>query len=145
MGAGSSIAVQNFNENLSIFAMLALYATMEKISIDYAITEKMNPTELMIIRGDFDWDDIGAWDTLYQNMLVKSDDNNNVIVGGKHVNIDTSGSLIYGPEGKMITTIGIDDLVIVDTEDALLVSTKSRAQEVKKIIEKLKEKDKKYL
>ena len=122
-----------------------LYATMEKISIDYAITEKMDPTELMIIRGDFDWDDIGAWDTLYQNMLAKSDDNNNVIVGGKHVNIDTSGSLIYGPKGKMITTIGIDDLVIVDTEDALLVSTKSRAQEVKKIIEKLKEKGKKYL
>jgi mannose-1-phosphate guanylyltransferase len=122
-----------------------LYAAMEKISIDYAITEKMDPSELLIIRGEFDWDDIGAWDTLYQNMLAISDDNNNVIVGGKHVNIDTSGSLIYGPEGKMITTIGIDDLVIVDTKDALLVSTKSRAQDVKKIVEKLKKKDKKFL
>lgn len=122
-----------------------IYNTIEKISIDYAITEKMDPSELLIIRGDFDWDDIGAWDTLYQNMLAKSDDNKNIIVGGKHVNIDTSGSLIYGPEGKMITTIGIDDLVIVDTKDALLVSTKSRAQDVKKIVEKLKEKDKKYL
>jgi len=122
-----------------------IYAQMEKISIDYAITEKMDPSELLIIRGDFDWDDIGAWDTLYQNMLAKSDGNNNVIVGGHHVNIDTSGSLIYGPAGKMITTIGIDDLVIVDTGDALLVSTKSRAQEVKKIIEKLKKKGKKYL
>ncbi len=122
-----------------------LYGKMEKISIDYAITEKMDPKELMIIKGDFDWDDIGAWDTLHQNMLASSDEYSNVVMGSKHENLDTSGSLIYGPKGKMIATIGIDDLVIVDTEDALLVSTKSRAQDVKKIVEKLKEKEKKFL
>ncbi len=122
-----------------------LYEKMEKISIDYSITEKMDPSELLIIKGDFDWDDIGAWDTLYQNMLGDSDDNNNIVMGSKHEQVETSGSLIYGLKGKMIATIGIDDLVIVDTEDALLVSTKSRAQDVKKIVEKLKKKDKKYL
>lgn len=122
-----------------------LYEKMEKISIDYAITEKMDPKELMIIKGNFDWDDIGAWDTLYQNMLGSSDDNNNIVMGSKHEQVETSGSLIYGPKGKIIATIGIDDLVIVDTKDALLVSTKSRAQDVKKIVAKLKDKGKKYL
>ena len=121
-----------------------LYETMEKISIDYAITEKMDSSELLIIRGDFDWDDIGAWDTLYQNMLVNTDENNNVVFG-ERINIDTSGCLIYGREGKMIATIGVDDLVIVDTDDALLVCPKSRAQEVKKVVEILKKKGKKYL
>lgn len=122
-----------------------LYGKMEKISIDYAITEKMDPSELMIIKGDFDWDDIGAWDTLHQNMLVNSDEKSNVFLGGERVNIDTSGCLVYGQEGKMIVTIGADDLVIVDTDDALLVCPKSRAQDVKKVVEELKKRGKKYL
>lgn len=121
-----------------------LYAGMQKISIDYAITEKMDPKEILIIRGDFEWDDIGAWDTLYQNLLSKTDENKNLIVG-ETVNIDTSGSVIYGREGKVIATIGLQDMVIVDTEDALLVCPKSRSQEVKKVIEELKKRGEKYL
>lgn len=121
-----------------------LYATMEKISIDYAITEKMQPSELLIIKGDFDWDDIGAWDTLYQNMLAKTDENNNVVFG-EQVNIDSSGCMIYGKKGKMIVTIGADDMVIIDTDDALLVCPKSRAQDVKKAVAELKKKGEKYL
>lgn len=122
-----------------------IYNTIEKISIDYAITEKMDPAELMIIMGDFDWDDIGAWDTLYQNMQGKADENKNIILG-EHIDIDTSGCIVYGREGKMIVTIGVDDLIIVDTDDALLVCPKSRAQDVKKAVAKLKEKKgEKYL
>lgn len=121
-----------------------VYGKLEKISIDYAITEKMKSEEIMIIRGDFDWDDIGAWDTLYQNMLIKTDEKRNIVQGDR-LNIDTCGSIIYGQEGKIIVTIGIDDLVIVDTPDALLVCPKSRAQEVKKAVEELKERGGKYL
>jgi mannose-1-phosphate guanylyltransferase len=121
-----------------------LYAGMQKISIDYAITEKMDPKEILIIRGDFEWDDIGAWDTLYQNLLSKTDENKNLIMG-ETVNIDTNGSVIYGREGKVIATIGLQDMVIVDTEDALLVCPKSRSQEVKKVIEELKKRGEKYL
>jgi mannose-1-phosphate guanylyltransferase len=121
-----------------------LYGKLEKISIDYAITEKMHPEEIMIIKGDFDWDDIGAWDTLYQNMQAKADENKNVIMG-QEINIDSSGCIIYGDKKKIIATIGVDDLVIVDTEDALLVCPKSRAQDVKKVVAKLKERGEKYL
>ncbi len=121
-----------------------IYCEMEKISIDYAITEKMNPEELLIIKGSFDWKDIGAWDTLHENLMTKTDERRN-LVKGERLNIDTSGCIIYGQEGKMVATIGIDDLVVIDTKDALLVCPKSRAQDVKKIVEELKERGERYL
>jgi mannose-1-phosphate guanylyltransferase len=121
------------------------YSKMEKISFDYAVTEKMKPEEVLIIRGDFGWSDVGAWDVLHDQLSRNFDEYGN-LVKGKWYGIDTSGSLIYGEKGKIIATIGVDDLIIVDTKDALLVCPHSRAQDVKKIVEKLKEKnEKKYL
>ncbi len=114
-----------------------LYSSMEKVSIDYAITEKINPQDVLIIKGEFGWKDIGTWDTLHENLLTQADERRNLVKGGR-LNIDTSGSIIYGQENKVIATIGVDDMVIVDTDDALLVCPKSRAQDVKKIIEELK-------
>lgn len=120
------------------------YCEMEKISIDYAITEKMDPKELMIIKGAFEWKDIGAWDTLHENLMTKTDERRN-LVKGERLNIDTSGCIIYGGEKKLIATVGVDDMVIIDTQDALLVCPKSRAQDVKKIVEELKERGGRYL
>ena len=114
-----------------------LYGQMEKISIDYAIAEKMNPKDVLIIKGEFGWRDIGTWDTLYENLLPQADERKN-IVKANAVTQDTSGTMIYGNKDKLIATIGVDDMVIVDTNDALLVCPKSRAQDVKKIIEELK-------
>jgi mannose-1-phosphate guanylyltransferase len=121
-----------------------IYCEMERISIDYAITEKMDHEELVIIKGSFDWKDIGAWDTLHENLMTKTDERRN-LVKGERLNIDTSGCIIYGQEGKLIATIGVDDLVIIDTKDSLLVCPKSRAQEVKKVVEELKERGERYL
>jgi len=121
-----------------------IYNQLEKISIDYAITEKIANQEVMIIQGEFDWKDIGAWDTLHENLLTKTDERRN-LVKGERLNIDTSGCIIYGKDDKLIATIGLDDLVVVDTEDALLICPKSRAQEVKKVVEELKERGGKYL
>lgn len=120
------------------------YQKLEKISFDYAITEKMDPQDVLIIRGDFGWSDIGAWDVLYDRMLSKADEHKNVI----HANwtgIDTSGSLIYAPSKKIIATIGVDDMIIIDTEDALLICPQGRAQDVKEIVEKLKVDKEEYL
>ncbi len=116
-----------------------LYGQMEKISIDYAIAEKMNPKDVLIIKGEFGWRDIGTWDTLYENLLPQADERKNVI-NANTIAQDTSGTMIYGNKNKIIATIGVDDMVIVDTDDALLVCPKSRAQDVKKIIKELKEK-----
>jgi mannose-1-phosphate guanylyltransferase len=106
---------------------------MEKISIDYAIMEKMDNEDVLIIQGEFDWKDIGAWDTLHENLMTKTDEHRN-LVKGERLNLDTSNCVIYGKDKKLIATVGVDDLVIVDTDDALLVCPKSRAGEVKRII-----------
>ncbi|MFH1711955.1 MAG: sugar phosphate nucleotidyltransferase [Patescibacteria group bacterium] len=112
-----------------------LYGQLEKISIDYAVTEKMDPADVLIIRGDFGWSDIGAWDTLHDRL---SEDNDNV-TKGQCVTINTTGSLIYGPENKIIAVSGMTDVVIVDTGDALLICPKAEAQTVKEIVKLLED------
>jgi len=121
-----------------------IYNKMEKISIDYAIMEKISLENVLIIKGDFDWKDIGAWDTLHENLMTKTDEKRN-LVKGERLNIDTSNSIIYGENEKLIATVGLDDIIIVDTKDALLVCSKSKAQEVKKVINELKIRGKRYL
>jgi mannose-1-phosphate guanylyltransferase len=121
-----------------------IYNKMEKISIDYAIMEKMSSENVLIIKGDFDWKDIGAWDTLHENLMTKTDEKRN-LVRGERLNINTANSIIYGENEKLIATVGLEDIVIIDTKDALLVCSKSKAQDVKKVIDELKIRGKKYL
>ncbi len=114
------------------------YKDMPKIAIDYAVAEKSN--NFYVVQGDFGWTDIGDWKEVWEN-LVK-DENGNVIInedeeGGEVINIDTSDALIH-TNGRLIAVVDVDNLIIVDTKEALLVTTKSRAQSVKKIVEKLK-------
>ncbi|MFH2104974.1 MAG: sugar phosphate nucleotidyltransferase [Parcubacteria group bacterium] len=121
------------------------YCKMQKISIDYAILEKMNKNDVLIIKGDFGWSDIGTWDVLHDQLTAEADEDDNVI-RGEWVGDDTTKCLIYGREDKVIATIGIDDMVVVDTEDALLICPQGRSQDVKKLVEKLKkDKKEKYL
>lgn len=114
------------------------YGQIEKTSIDFAITEKMNPEDVLIIKGDFGWSDIGAWDVLHDLKKVDHDENQNYSEADWY-GIDTNGSFISAPEGKVVATIGIDDLIVIDTKDVLLVCPKSKAQEVKKMVNKLSE------
>ncbi|NQU77690.1 mannose-1-phosphate guanylyltransferase [Candidatus Falkowbacteria bacterium] len=121
------------------------YSKMEKISIDYAITEKMDPSEVLIIKGDFGWSDIGAFDILYDKLKEQADKDGNV-VKANHTGVDTKNCLIFGQENKKIATIGLSDLAIIDTPDTLLICPKEKSQDVKKIVEKLKDEgEDKYL
>lgn len=112
------------------------YNAMEKTSFDYAVTEKMNPDDVLIIQGNFTWSDIGAWDVLYDHLGAKYDEQENLIKG-RVIQRDTTHSLIYGSHDKVIAALGLSDMIIVDTEDALLICPKGRAQEVKQIVELL--------
>ena len=118
-----------------------IYNKLPKISIDYALTEKMDINDVLIIKGDFGWSDIGAWDVLYDKMKLSFDEDENLIHANS-ITIDTNKSLIYGNPDKLIATIGLNDMVIVDTKDALLICPKGRAQDVKKIVNLLIEKNK---
>lgn len=115
------------------------YGKMEKISIDYAVTEKMDPEDVLIIRGDFGWGDLGSWDTVYDELSHRTDKDGNLVKGNWH-GVDTSESLIYATGDKLVTTIGVSNLVIVDTPDALLVTQRGMGQDVKKLLELLTEK-----
>lgn len=101
-------------------------------SIDYGVMEKAK--NIYILTGAFGWDDVGSW--LAVGRLKKSNEFGNVITGNA-VTIDTKNSIIQGGK-KLIATVGLQDVIIVDTEDALLVCDKDSAGDIKKVLENLK-------
>ncbi|MBN1494563.1 mannose-1-phosphate guanylyltransferase [Candidatus Peregrinibacteria bacterium] len=118
------------------------YSACQKISVDYAIMEKVKTTEVKIIPADFGWSDVGTWESIHDE-LSKNKSNN--IIFGKHLIIDTKGSVIRNDNPKkIIATIGLENIAVIDTKDALLICPLSRSQDVKKIVEMLKD-SKKYL
>ena len=99
--------------------------------------------KLLVIPADFGWSDIGHWKTIY-DALASTDAEN--VVRGKHVGVDSHGNLIYSVTGKMVTTVGVRNMIVIETEDAILVCPKDRAQDVKKLVAELARKGmKKYL
>jgi mannose-1-phosphate guanylyltransferase len=88
-----------------------------------------------VISADMGWSDVGSWDNL--GVLHDTDANGN-FVAGNHLAIDTKDCITYSKK-RLITMIGVDNLIIVETEDAILVCDKNRAQDVKLIVDKLKE------
>ena len=109
-----------------------VYPKIRSVSIDYAIMEKSN--NILVVPGEFGWSDVGSWDML--NAIYSEDENGNVIVGDC-LSEDTSGCIVYSKK-KLVSTVGLRDIIVVDTPDAILVCAKDRAQDVKKIVEKLR-------
>jgi mannose-1-phosphate guanylyltransferase len=112
------------------------YATLEKISIDYAITEKIDPSRVLILKAPFDWSDVGLWSVLKK--LREENPQDNVVSGSEHIAVDTENCLVYGDPKKTIATVGVRDLLIVDTGDALLICKNDRDQDIKRVVEELK-------
>lgn len=108
------------------------YDGLEKITIESAITQKA--PKIAVIVSDFGWSDLGKWH-IVAKML--SPDKNGNVTKGKVLAIDTQNCLIYGSYDKLVAAIGINDIVIVQTEDAMLICPKEKSGEVKKIVEEL--------
>jgi mannose-1-phosphate guanylyltransferase len=104
----------------------------ENISIDYAVLEK-SPRVVGFATDDFGWNDVGSWNAVYE--LLASDENGNVFRGDALAR-SSSGNYVDA-EGKLIALLGVKDLVVVDTPDALLIADRSRAQEVGDIVKEL--------
>lgn len=107
-----------------------LYPTLEKISIDYAIMEKILATEVRIIKADLGWSDIGNWEAIWQE-LAKSPEEN--ITRGPVKLLDCQGCLIYADNKKEIRAIGLKDTIIIDTPDGSLHCHKNNSTRVKEI------------
>lgn len=116
-----------------------VWTDLESETIDYGIMENASRVAVLPASGLI-WSDVGSWDSLFDVLLP--DENGNIIIGGHHLGIDTHKSLVYGQEnGRLVVTIGIEDLVIVDSGDVLLVCKKESAQQVRQAVMKLKGSD----
>ncbi len=111
----------------------AIYEGIAGESIDYGIMEKAD--NVVVVPSDFGWSDVGSWGALPE--VIEPDKTGNVVINARTlVNQDSAGCLVYGGS-KMVALIGVDDLIVVNTDDALLVCRRERAQEVKKVVEEL--------
>ncbi len=118
-----------------------IYPKLEKISFDYGIME--HESRVVVIPGDFGWSDVGTWESL-EDIRPADEDGN--IVSGQHVGIDTKNCVIYGDGKQLIATIGLSNVVIVSTKDALLVCPQDRVQDIRDLVDKIeKEKGEEYL
>ncbi|MFA6493003.1 MAG: mannose-1-phosphate guanylyltransferase [Patescibacteria group bacterium] len=118
-----------------------IYKNLPKVPIDTAIAEKVE--KIAVLPADLGWSDIGNWTTLYEFLTSKT--GGHTVSRGNHIGIDDKGCLIYAQD-KLLTTVGLKDIIVVDTPDVTLVCDKNRAQDVKKLIEKIEELGKhKYL
>lgn len=112
--------------------LISVYEDIPSVSIDYALMEKVRP--VWMCRGDFGWSDVGSWSSLAD--IWDADERGNALRGDGHF-LDSTGCLVHNP-GKFTALVGCKDLLIVDTEDALLVCGKDADQKVKQIVEHLK-------
>ncbi len=108
-----------------------IWPQVENETIDYGIMERAE--DVAVIPVDIGWSDVGSWATLYE--LLPADGEGNVVVG-QHIGLDTTGCLIHGSR-RLVATIGLENMIVVDTEDALLICPKERAQDVRDLVEKL--------
>lgn len=114
---------------------VADFSEMPDISIDYALMEKSKKTVMIPLNAT--WSDVGSWDSVYE--LLEKDENQNVKIGNV-LDIDTQNCLIMG--GKhLISTIGLSDLLIIETDDALFIGKKGESQRVKNLVEELKKRN----
>jgi len=107
-----------------------------KISIDYGIMEKSR--RVAIVPVDIGWSDLGSFDSFYE--VFKCDEKNN-IAGKEHLLMNCRNNIVHSEDGKLVVTIGVDDLIIIDNRDALLVCKKEHSQKVKDVVEELKKKN----
>ncbi|TLD40160.1 MAG: Mannose-1-phosphate guanylyltransferase (GDP) [Candidatus Jettenia ecosi] len=113
--------------------MLSTFIQMPDISIDYAVMEKSD--KVVTLPLELYWNDIGSWDSLFD--VLDKDESGNVKIGDV-ISVNTKGTLILGNK-RLISTIGLEDCLIIETDDAILVAKKGEAQKVKDIVNKLKE------
>jgi mannose-1-phosphate guanylyltransferase len=120
-----------------------VWAGLRTESIDYGVMEGARNVVVLPASG-LEWNDVGSWDSLFD--FLKGDENGNIVIGGDHLGMDTHDTLVYvNQPHRLIVTIGVEDLVLVDTGDVLLVCRKDQAQRVRQVVSTLKERGQEYI
>lgn len=133
---------ENLNTEAEKKAIQRIYPLCVSISIDYAIMEKAN--NVYVIPAAFGWSDLGTWNSAYSNL--KKDQKGNALAGDNIINIDSTNSMISANHEKLLVLQGLDDFIVVDTNDVLLICKKEKEQQVKEFLAEVKKKKgEKYL
>lgn len=114
----------------------SIYYTSENISIDFGIMEKAK--NVFVIPATFNWNDLGSWLSLYENL--NKDNNKNAIVGGEVIFINSDNNLVKTQNNKKVIIQGLNDFIIIEKDDVLLICPKNKEQEIKEIREQVKNK-----
>ncbi|MFD1162671.1 mannose-1-phosphate guanylyltransferase [Hwangdonia seohaensis] len=112
------------------------YEKAENISVDYAIMEKSN--NVFVIAAEFDWNDLGTWGSLYDKL--DKDKAGNAVVNSRTLTEEASGNMIRTKNDKVVVVDGLQDYIIVDKDEVLLIYPKSKEQDIKKVLQKVKHK-----
>ena len=124
----ATIGTEFYEETLQ-----AEFGKMEALSIDYGVMERAK--DIYVFPGNFGWDDVGSW--LAVARLQKEDENGNIL-SGDIISIDSRNSIVQA-DNKLIAVVGLDNIVVVDTEDALLICNKEDAGKIKDVMKKLED------
>lgn len=109
------------------------YPELDKISIDYAVMERSENID--VLPANFDWNDLGTWGSLYQEL--DKDEQQNVVVGAQAKLENSHGNIIHTSDKKMVVLRDLDDYIVIDRDDKLLIYPKAKEQEVKNVIDQL--------
>lgn len=112
------------------------YNEVPKIAIDYALFEKA--TDILLITGDYGWSDVGNWDAVHE-IFGKAGDH---MPHGHHIHVDSHNNFIYNATGKAVSLIGLNNTIVVVTDDAILVTSKKSSHRVKEVVERLEKEEK---
>ena len=130
----ASIGKRDYDRKLQ-----TIYPKLENISVDYAILERATrqegPARVFVIPADIGWSDIGSWAAVYELLAKQSGEN---VLAGTGYALDATGNFLFSPN-KFLAAIGVRDLVVVDTPDALLICPRDRAQDVASVVKHLEE------
>lgn len=112
-----------------------VFPTIEKIAIDYVVHENLPQESALVVAADFDWSDVGEWNSLKEALEQNPLDN---VIKGEHIGFESRGCLVYSYSKRLVATVDLKDMIIVDTDDVLLVCPAEKAQNVKKLVTRLK-------
>ena len=112
------------------------YPKAENISVDYALMEKSD--NVFVLAASFDWNDLGTWGSLYDKL--DKDEDNNALVNARVLSENSSGNMVRSSKDKIVVIDSMNDYIIVDKEEVLLIFPKDKEQDIKQILQKVKDK-----
>ncbi|HEX4957760.1 MAG TPA: mannose-1-phosphate guanylyltransferase [Lacibacter sp.] len=127
--------LMDLNTSREAAAVKHIYNHCESISVDYAILEKA--TNVHVIPASFGWSDLGTWKSAWENF--EKDNAKNAVAGNNTLMVDANGCIVHSTDKKLVLVGGVDDLIVVNTPDAILICKKENEQQIKQYLEMVKE------